>query len=618
MKFNVESFKEDIYKAIVLSSDNVDYAEFVRRNIRFTNKATTNISKILNRHNLKEVKVTCDCEKFKNLIGKEGHIHLKANDISEDDLLGIKNILIMNNRTPVLLDSSHCKETVRQCILKFMRDLRLEMSKSRIDKILDDICFRDVIGLKKCEVVRALKGLDNFVFIPLDKNNRTWSFTCRRFYLDKETSTFSDETYYEKSDLDKTIVMKRIESKYRNLLLGDRFYGNKDWKFNSACLLPKNKDLYRWRPLVSYFHNFSKRVGRYVGRCLTVLIRLLQDLWKNMNMDKCCDLTSKLGKLNECDKWKKKFGKGETTLIAFDLKEQFTNLNKVEIMKAVKEGLKRVWKKNRIAYFSIYRRLIDKARDSLGKKGNDFHILSFKEVKQYVKFELDTSYFEVADFIVKQKNGLPMGGFLSASLAQIDSMYKEHTARKRWRHMDVPSFWIRFRDDGRGLIAKRLCEPDIKKIETLLGEIYGKSLKVVIENWSYEEVTFLDARIIINTRKSKLEVRYFNKNIDLRKDDPSKQIPGIVRFPDVKSGWCRSVFVGVMIGAIKRVLRTCNSNEGYILGVLELIWEWIRKSYKVSMIEAAVRRSNIIVDDVVLDVLRAYAKARPKFPMCVS
>jgi hypothetical protein len=257
----------------------------------------------------------------------------------------------------------------------------------------------------------------------------------------------------------------------------------------------------------------------------------------------------------------------------------------------------------------------NEVRDKIGEKGNDFHVFSFEDILQYVNYELKTSIFKYGDKYISQKNGLPMGGFLSASLAQIDSMYKEHVNYKLWKHNDFPTKWIRFRDDGRGVIGKHLSDTDINDIQTMLGKIYGKNLNVIIEDWSYQEVTFLDARIIINPIKFKIELRHFNKNIDLRKDDPRTTIPKIIRFPDIQSGWCSYIFIGCMIGAVRRVQRTCNTNESFLLGVLELLWEWLNKDYAVTQIEKSFRRANTTCDDIAINLLREF-KSRPNFPKC--
>jgi len=191
-----------------------------------------------------------------------------------------------------------------------------------------------------------------------------------------------------------------------------------------------------------------------------------------------------------------------------------------------------------------------------------------------VVYELKTAVFQVEDYLLNQKNRLPMGGFISAALAQLDSMLKEHTSRKLWRHLGFPSKWIRFRDDGRGFIGKCLEKCEIDNIEVLLSKIYGKNLKIVIEDWSYKEVVFLDSRVIINADKKMIEVRYYNKNLDFRKDDFKYKFD-IVRFPEVNSGWNNVIFKGVMVGALKRVERISNTMDGYTLAMLELLWEWV-------------------------------------------
>jgi hypothetical protein len=332
-------------------------------------------------------------------------------------------------------------------------------------------------------------------------------------------------------------------------------------------ILPKNKDITRWRPLVSYYNNFSKRAGKLIARALTVIIKTLEGIWNTMNISTTNEVKPIINKLNKSEKWKNLCKQNNITLIAFDIKEQFTNLCKSEVIDGIKAGLKKIRKTFRTHYVSVAKRKIDRYRDKIGEKGNDFHIFTFKDILQYVEYELKTSIFKYGDKYISQKNGLPMSGFLSASLVQIDSMYKEHISYQIWKHKNYPTKWIRFRDDGRGIIGKQLSEPEINEIQTILGKIYGKNLTVIIEDWSYQEVTFLDARIIKNPLKFKFELRHYNKNIDLRKDNPKNTTTKIIRFPEIQSGWCSHIFRGCMIGAIRRVQRTCNTDESFLLGV---------------------------------------------------
>jgi hemerythrin superfamily protein len=124
---------------------------------------------------------------------------------------------------------------------------------------------------------------------------------------------------------------------------------------------PKNKDINRWRPLVSYFHNYAKKCGKLIARALTIFIKSLENYWKTMNLSKVDDFKQIINEMNKHDKWKKKIKADEITIVSFDLKEQFTNLNKSEVI-------------------SITKRKIDKYRDSVGKKGNDFHVFDLWEV----------------------------------------------------------------------------------------------------------------------------------------------------------------------------------------------------------------------------------------------
>jgi hypothetical protein len=79
------------------------------------------------------------------------------------------------------------------------------------------------------------------------------------------------------------------------------------------------------------------------------------------------------------------------------------------------------------------------------------NIQYLRKILKTTKFELNHAYFYINGCIFEQENG-PMGGFLSALLATIDTMVQEDKHQNLW---NTDYGWFRFRDDLLAIIPKR-------------------------------------------------------------------------------------------------------------------------------------------------------------------
>lgn len=102
------------------------------------------------------------------------------------------------------------------------------------------------------------------------------------------------------------------------------------------------------------------------------------------------------------------------TLLHYNIKKMFTNLNKKRVLHAVETmgaHLKR-YRGTKELNFAIKRRKYEKYLNHM-EKAYRYHKYncSFQDMLNYVEFELKTSYFTVKDVIIKQKGGLQWKGY---------------------------------------------------------------------------------------------------------------------------------------------------------------------------------------------------------------
>ena len=132
-------------------------------------------------------------------------------------------------------------------------------------------------GINKIQIEKQIRKLqEDFVFLERDKNTYTWTITCKKWYLEKLDETFNDPSHYKITNLSTQEAMNEIELKSKNvetIVLKNR----KNWKLGYAYIIPKDKDITRWRPIVSYWGFITDKIGHKMSRVLSVVnIDILQ------------------------------------------------------------------------------------------------------------------------------------------------------------------------------------------------------------------------------------------------------------------------------------------------------------------------------------------------------
>jgi hypothetical protein len=285
--------------------------------------------------------------------------------------------------------------------------------------------------------------------------------------------------------------------------------------------------------------------------------------------------------------WNRSLSSNQTntiTFLKFDIKNQFTNLNKKEIIQELVEILDELKAARGIDTIAIAKRRIEKKRDHIGKANRrDFYTVTHQDIINYTILELENSYFQVGKTTYFQKSGLPMGGLLSAGLAVLDAMYKERKYITTWKHNPIAHvYWKRFRDDIFGIATSNVNSGDILKLKDVLQKVYGKDLEVVLEDYSNSKSNFLDYHLTWNNGKINLWDN--NKISDLTGLFETKRI---VRYPHFTAELNKQVFIGLMIGGLKRASNNSNSDAAKCLSTLQKIIEWKDKQYPIQWITKA-------------------------------
>ena len=555
---------------------------------------------------IKEIKFgeprECRCKKYEGFKRNEaGHVRCKAGEIEGWNVL--KKYLGANSKTLLALGRKEWEKEQKKLMIEFMEMIGIKKQKERTEWCIGQLIYKPNGKYREWELKQELRKLDGLCIFELDKNNMTWGVVCQEWYDKKLTETFDPKKMkqYEMRKESIEEMKVKVEKEFRKLKTKRV---KKVWKESIAKVLPKDKDMERMRPLVSFFGHIGQVEGRIVARCINVMIRELKKKWRSWNIQKSTDMKGILERLERRDNWKISLEEEKITYFKYDIKNQFTNLDKKDVWEALEEGMKRLeWgkgKKNR--YFSISRMKWNKKEDGLGKKKSGrFRNVEMERVMKYVKFEMENCYIVVGGRIVKQVGGLPMGGMVSAVLAELDAMWKEEKMKKEFMDKGVGQKIVRYRDDIRVFMRGKWGSRKAEEIRKFLGKVYGGSLEVEFEGFSREFVEFLDMKIFVED--GRFVITDFNKNVDFMDKNGNIMKMQKVRYPDPLTNWGARMIIRTLTGILFATTRRNNNLKYKFISVLQHLMEWRWLGYSNKIIEASGYGVSMMMGDLVRKML---------------
>jgi len=276
------------------------------------------------------------------------------------------------------------------------------------------------------------------------------------------------------------------------------------------------------------------------------------------------------------------------TFLEFDIKEQYTNLNRSDVIYI--QAINDIIKKFGVHYISIHKQKTSKSRDCLGQKqSKKFYTISFVQILNYVKFELATSHFLVGCTLIQQNGGLPMGALTSAALAVLFCMFRESLYISLWKNFSFNSIAFRFRDDIRFICNKHLSPDEIKALHANLQIIYGPDLLIKLENSSYKSCSFVGTFLMFISNRFVL--LYSNKNFPFN-ENLSYVTPcqTKTRFPDLYAEWPSSTLQAVVFSSFFQALTISSEPLAFLISFSLLSIEFLTRGYRISWIYSALNK----------------------------
>ena len=246
-----------------------------------------------------------------------------------------------------------------------------------------------------------------------------------------------------------------------------------------------------------------------------------------------------------------------------------------------------------INHFSIARRRCDKKLDSTNRKDKNYFVITVDDIAKYVDYELGNSYFSIGDTVYNQKNGLPMGGLISACLADITSIYKEYKNKVKNNTRNTIK---RFRDDIL-VITNNSNKKERNDLIKKLKGTYGPTLSLELEEESKEEVTFLD--YIVFNDEGILKHRHKGNKFREEEGRVSK-----VRFPEYFKGCEKYNFTQILRNQFKQSEFRSSTTKEIIGAATNLAIELKIRGFPNNVIKKAIYMAKIKGEHNILENFR--------------
>lgn len=182
----------------------------------------------------------------------------------------------------------------------------------------------------------------------------------------------------------------------------------------------------KFRTIYSYAQHPYKRCCKLIGRCLTLLVKLVAPSLPNFEMLKMEDTliwssSLEASILNFQNSQQIPF---PGRFMELDIKDMFPSIKQKSAIQALQFVfnqwlLTRRYRTRSNVFFAVHRKYHQ--LDGLGKRDpKQFHVFTWQNIVDVVSWELcRNNHFQVGSTVLRQKQGVPIGGPMSAQLASL-------------------------------------------------------------------------------------------------------------------------------------------------------------------------------------------------------
>ena len=470
------------------------------------------------------------------------------------------------------------------------------------------------------------------VIAPLDHNTCAAVACCPVFYHDAlERSFVRDPEHYERLDT----TARRVVTAWRDFYEEHRLARFQHWPFNSGIpepyILPKNKDILRYRPITPYTNHPLSASLNIASRALAFVMR--QSGLRSFTLHEPADLKRLVQAAN-------KQLQDNPRLRVFprcgDVKNMYTELPHDALFSAIDWVLDAFHRHLGTDAITVKRKGPGGVVGGRRKRAG-WVILCLEELRTLLRFDITNAIFTLGGGIYRQVKGIPMGSPDSPPLSNLVCMYSEEPflrARLQTLLQEAgasPKDSVltgRFFDDTTAFVLVEMADmsdSELDRAEKVADHVWGEMATLYHEDMVMEPTdcssgVFKDLSfdVIITHDRRGIELRAHNPNTAWAIAGEPVARTRFPAMPAPSSALHKKSTVMTMLLSTKRLATTPNH---FTSSAAVLLAEFSRLGYSYSFLLGAVKSCKIRhrcprrLWDKVINYLKKMAKATVRLRM---
>ncbi|GBG80523.1 hypothetical protein CBR_g30984 [Chara braunii] len=337
-----------------------------------------------------------------HLLRREGHVCCRISELDE-----VPPIMLNAKNVP-LKRAGGRRTMLRSELLKACEEfepfsklgVQLTIEDSDLEEIWDWEGHAETGGSWEEVIVRVTNELKNLVRAPLDHNLGDTVIMCPVMYTTAMYETFVKNEGYVVVEMKEEEFLTEVRRHYEQQGLTTMGKWNKDGKLGRAYVLPKHKDVQRFRPICPTYDEPFVSTCKLVASALNGLIDALPAN-NHFNLKLVSQLKERVRVVNRRLNMVKSRAGIETR--SFDIKDMFSTLPHGAILSSVRWLLE--WHGNRGRKSVSIKTRGKGVWVGKSEKGSNGKTFTFAQLMCFVEFDLQHCYTQAAGTLLKQEVG---------------------------------------------------------------------------------------------------------------------------------------------------------------------------------------------------------------------
>ncbi|GBG79335.1 hypothetical protein CBR_g29485 [Chara braunii] len=394
-------------------------ANLVKSKIRVTWCRNRTVGDVIHNHrrcaSTKEVLCTC---RGLDLPRQEGHVLTRFSDLKDVPVF-VKNAKNVTCHTGMRNDEPVVKAIMEATALLKSKPEDIRVSAGGFLNGNSVVC--DSGAWDDNVVARWAMRFCGMVLAPIDSNQGDTAVVCPVLYRHAFGKTFAWNADYDSVSLEEKELLFQAKKDYEGEGLPSVARWKVDGRIGRAYVIPKDKDVTRWRPIAPATGDPAGQAQRRIAKALHYLMKQFpaeQSFYLNSIQELPKKLETATEKLtnSQCVEVKGR---------CYDIKDMFTRIPQAAVRRAVWQLL--VWYTNRgWKQVKVSKRGKLCTLSKTGKATDGYFGISFRLIFGMVNYDLNHDYIRCGEEIKRQVSRIPMGKSTSPILATITCAMSEY------------------------------------------------------------------------------------------------------------------------------------------------------------------------------------------------